>query len=354
MTPTTMRAAVLHAAGPPDAFQIETLPVTTPGAEDVLVRVMACGVSFHDIVERNGVYRRDVEFPLVMGLEISGIVEALGVAVRDLRVGDHVCSKAFASCGRCRLCRGGRETTCSERRPVRGGYSEYTAVPWDALVRVPDGIPFNVSCTLGPAAGVALNAVRDVANVRLGENVLVTGGTGGVGLPCVQIAKVSGARVIAVTRSESKRAMLKAAGADEVIVSPTNDDFSPAVRELTGSRGVDVIIDNVGSSVFDACFKSLARHGRFTLIGQLSGDEVSINLARIFFKRASFLGVGSVSRAQLEDVIKLTAEGKVRPQVAAGFPLEEVARAHALVESGERAGRIVLNPATTGVPDAGA
>lgn len=339
-----MRAAVLHAPGPPDAFAIEEVPIPAPGPDDVLVRVRACGVSYRDVVERNGTYKRDTSFPAILGLEISGTVEAVGAGVVDLAAGNHVCSKAFISCGRCRLCRSGRETTCPRRTPVRGGYAEYVVLPQDAFVRVPGGIPFEVSCSLGPGAGVALNALRDTAKVAINETVLVTGASGGVGVPSVQIAKAAGARVIAVTRSPAKRAFLEALGADEVVVAGDGENFAPAVKALTGGEGVDVVVDNVGSRVFNACFDSLAVHGRYALVGQLFGEEVAINPARIFFKRAQILGVGSVSRAQLADAIALAARGIVTPHVDRVLPLADVALAHKLVEEGAAAGRVVLKP----------
>src|SRR3546814_143571 len=165
----TMKAAVLHGAGPPDAFVLEDVEIPAVGADEVLAKVGACGVSFRDVVERNGTYRRDVSWPAILGLEISGTIVALGDAVVDLAVGDHVCTKAFISCGACRLCRSGRETTCRRRRPVKGGYADYVALPQDAFVKVPASIPFEVSCSLGPGAGVALNALRDTARVQIGE-----------------------------------------------------------------------------------------------------------------------------------------------------------------------------------------
>ncbi len=335
---------MLYSPGPPDAFRIEDVPEPVPGPEDVLVEVRACGVSFRDVVERNGTYRRDVELPAILGLEIAGVVAGAGALVPDLEPGDHVCSKAFASCGRCRLCRGGRETTCSRRRPVRGGYAERVVLPWDALVRTPPDLPSEVACTLGPASGVALNAVREVARVTIGETVLVTGGTGGVGWAAIQLARLAGARVIALTRSGAKAAALSESGADEVVVAVDGEDFSPEVRRLTSGGGADVVIDTVGSRVFDPCFDSLAVHGRYAFVGQLFGEGISLNPARIFFKRAQLLGVGSVSRTQLEDVIALAAAGTLRPRIARTLPLEEVAQAHRLVEEGSLVGRVVLTP----------
>lgn len=339
-----LRAAVLHEAGPPSAFRIEEVARPQIGDGDVLLRVRACGVSFHDVVARNGVYRRGITFPIVLGMEIAGVVEAIGRDVRDLQVGDTVCTKAFASCGRCRYCRGGRETTCRRRISVHGGYAQFAAVPQDAVVRTPTNMPPEIACTLGPGAGVALNAVRDTAEATIGDTVLVTGATGGVGLPAVQIARHAGARVIAVTRSESKRQMLLDAGAHEVLVAAAGENFGRTVRDMTDGEGADVVIDTVGSAVFAAAFDALAPHGRYAFVGQLSSDEISINPARIFFKRARLLGVGSVSRRQLEDVIALVQAGVVRPQIGRVLPLDQIAEAHRLVEQSQVAGRVVVTP----------
>ncbi len=338
-----MLAAVLHQTGPASAFQLETVAAPEPGTGEVLVRVKACGVSYRDVVERNGTYRRDVSFPLVQGIEISGVVEKAGAGVTRLKPGDLVCSKAFSSCGNCRWCRSGRETTCRSRRPVRGGYGEFTAMPEDVFVKFPDSLSFEVAAVLGPGAGVALNAMRDTAKVTIGDTVLVTGATGGVGLPSVQLAKLAGATVIAVSRNPERRDALLEAGADHVIVDP-GLSFAPAVKDLTGGEGADVVIDTVGSRVFDAAFDSLAPHGRYAFVGQLFGEDIHINPARIFFKRAQLLGVGSVSRAQLEDVVRLAAEGRIAPRIAKVMKLKDIADAHRLVEAAALFGRIVVTP----------
>jgi NADPH:quinone reductase-like Zn-dependent oxidoreductase len=138
--------------------------------------------------------------------------------------------------------------------------------------------------------------------------------------------------------------MLRRAGADEVIVAAQGEDFSRRLRSMTGGEGVDVVIDTIGSAVFDAAFASLAPHGRYAVVGQLNGDEVRINLARIFFKRAQLLGVGSVSRAQLADVIQMTADGVLSPTVGTVMPLRDIAEAHRLVEQSALGGRIVVKP----------
>jgi acryloyl-coenzyme A reductase len=341
-----MKAAVVHEPGGPDVFRIEEVPRPTVGPDDALVQVKGCGVSSHDIVARDGTYRRGIEFPVILGIEVSGTVEEVGDAVADLEPGDRVASKPWHSCGRCRYCRNGMETSCVRRRSVgHGGYAEYIAMPAETLVKVPEGVAPEVAAILGAATGVALNATRDTAGVTIGEDVLVTGASGGVGFSAVQISKLMGARVLAQTRSEEKRGDLIEAGADEVVVAPDREhEFFSEVKALTDGKGVEVVIDTVGSAVFTSAFRSLAMNGRYAVVGQLAGEEVSINLARVFFKRAQLLGVGSVSRAQLEDAIRLVSEGRIAPRVARVLPLDDVAEAHRLTEDGSLVGRIVLAP----------
>jgi NADPH:quinone reductase-like Zn-dependent oxidoreductase len=236
------------------------------------------------------------------------------------------------------------ETACPSRKSVHGGYAEFVALPEEVLLKLPDSIGFPAACMLGASTGVALNAVRDAAKVRLNDTVLVTGASGGLGLPSIEIAKASGATVIALTRSEAKAGDLREAGADHVVVAAGRRDFSSDVMALTAGVGVDVVIDNVGSAVFTPCFKSLAMGGRYAFVGQLFREQISINPARIFFRRAHLIGVGSVRRDQLEDAISLTAAGKIHPRVACILPLEKAAEAHAMVEAGEVVGRVVLQP----------
>jgi acryloyl-coenzyme A reductase len=339
-----MKAAVARELGPPSVLKIEDLPVPEIQADEVLVKVGAVGVTYHDVVQRNGTMRRFTRLPIVLGYEIAGTVVRVGSLVRTLKEGDRVCTKAFHSCGRCRLCRNGMETACPERKAVHGGYAEFAALPEEVCVKLPGELPFSVACMLGPSTGVALNAVRDVGKVKLGETVLVTGASGGVGLPTVELARRAGATVIAVSRSAEKRLALIEAGADEVVLAADGGDFSKEVKDLTAGWGVDVVLDTVGSRIFTPSFKCLALGGRYVMIGQLFREDISINPAFIFFQRAQILGVGSVRRDQLEDAVKLCATGKVHPKVAKVLPLADVVEAHMLVEAGNLIGRIVLEP----------
>jgi NADPH:quinone reductase-like Zn-dependent oxidoreductase len=339
-----MKAIMLRELGDPSVLKMEEVPVPECGPEDVLVKVGAVGVTYHDVVQRNGTMRRFTELPLILGYEIAGTVEAVGDRVRHLAVGDRVCTKAFHSCGMCRKCRNGMETACAERVPVHGGYAEYAALHEEVCVKIPDKVSLEAASMCGPAVGVALNAVRDVGAVRLGETVLVTGASGGVGLPTVQLAHASGATVIALTRSQRKVETLRASGAHHVVIADGEEDFSKKIRELTNGAGVEVVIDNVGSRVFKPSFKSLATGGRYVMVGQLFREDISINPAFIFFQRAKILGLGSVRRDQLEDALQLVASGKVTPLIAETLPLEKANEAHAALEKGDTLGRIILLP----------
>lgn len=337
-----MKAVVLHKNGDPSVLKLEDWPDPKPAANEALVKVGAVGVPYHDVVERNGTLRPGHGLPKILGNEIAGTVVAVGAGVASLKVGARVCAKGFHSCGECKRCRNGMETLCEKRRVVAGGYAEFVAVPVEALVAIPDNLAFAEACMLGSSTAVALGALRDTAKVKLGESVLVTGASGGVGLPAIEVAKAAGARVIAVTRSSAKEAALLEAGADHVIVS--SDDFSEQVRALTAGEGADIVVDTVGSRVFTPSFKSLATGGRYLVIGQLFREDISINPARIIFKSAAIFGVTSASRSQLEDTVRLVAEGALHSRVAKVMPLADAAKAHALVEAGEMIGRVVLQP----------
>jgi acryloyl-coenzyme A reductase len=340
----TMKAIVLRANGDPSVLRLEEWPDPQPQPHEALLKVGAVGVPYHDIVERNGTLRPGHGLPKILGNEIAGTVVTLGSAVTQLKPGARVCAKGFHSCGECRRCRNGAETLCSRRYVISGGYAEYVAVPAEALVEIPDNLGFAEACMLGSSTAVALGALRDVAKVKLGESVLVTGASGGVGLPAVQIAAAAGAKAIAVTRSPAKAAALAQAGAKHVLVAADGRDFSDDVRNLTGGEGVDVLVDTVGSKVFMPAFRSLAIGGRYLVIGQLSRQDVAINPARIIFKAATISGITSARRDQLEDAVRLVASGVLRSHVAKVMPLSEAAQAHALVETGSVIGRVVLQP----------
>jgi NADPH:quinone reductase-like Zn-dependent oxidoreductase len=209
---------------------------------------------------------------------------------------------------------------------------------------VPDGLALQDASIVACAIGTILNAIREVGRLAPGEYALVTGAGGGLGMHAVQLARLAGAHVVAQTTSAAKAEQIRALGAHEVIVHGRGEDFSAAVRAATGGQGVDVAIDNVGSQLFDPIRRSMGIGGRWIMIGQLTGQFVPFNPAQLFLKNVSMLSATSTTRRQLEDCLALVARGAVKPIISLALPLERAAEAHALVEAGKAAGRIVLRP----------
>jgi len=345
-----MKAMVVHQPGGTEVLSLERVPDPTAGQKDVIIKVDACGVCFHDIVTRNGTLKFGVQMPCILGHEISGTVVDVGRDVRSFRKGDRVATvQRFHICGACRYCRTGRETLCPERKftgdlGMVGGYAEYVAIEDDNVARVPEGVPLQDAAIVACAIGTILNAIREIGKLQPGETALVTGAGGGLGMHAVQLARLAGALVIAQTTSREKADQIRGLGAHTVIVHARGEDFSGAVKKATGGAGVDVAIDNVGSQLFEPIRRSMGIGGRWIMIGQLTGEFVPFNPAQLFLKNVSMLSATSTTRKQLEDCLALVARGVIKPIVSLALPLEQAARAHELVESGKSAGRVVLRP----------
>jgi D-arabinose 1-dehydrogenase-like Zn-dependent alcohol dehydrogenase len=345
-----MKALVVREPGPPDVMKMETVPDPKAASKDVVIKVDSCGVCMHDIATRVGDLKFGVKMPLILGHEISGTVVEVGRDVRDFKVGDRVATaQRYHICGSCHYCRTGRETICADRHftgdwGMVGGYAEYVAIEDDNVALIPDGVPLDVASIVSCAIGTIYNAVVDVGHLEMGETALVTGAGGGLGMHAVQLARLSGARVIAVTTSPEKAELVKQMGAHDVVTAGRGEDFSKAVQDLTDGRGVDVAIDNVGTAVFVPVRRSLAQGGRWLMIGQLTRDFVPFNPAQFFMKGISLLSPTSTTRKQLQDCLALVGRGAVKPIVSDSMPLEEAARAHELVAAGKPLGRILLRP----------
>lgn len=343
---------VIREAGSAEtAMQLETVPDPKPGPRQLVLRVEACGVCFHDVVTRNGTLKAGIRMPLIPGHEVCGTIVAMGQEVRRLRLGDRVATSQRAHvCGECRHCRGGREPLCAEAEflgdaGLNGGYAEYVAVDADMVAGVPDGVAPEAAAIAACAIGTMLHAVCQIGRVAPGETVLVTGAGGGLGQHGVQLAALAGARVIALTGSASKAAALRLAGANEVIALPRGEDFSAAVKDLTAGEGVEVVIDTVGTPLFHSTRRSLAKAGRWVLVGQLTGDFVPFNPAQLFLRGISMLSATSTTREELRQVLALLGRGALHAVLDRSLPLADAGLAHAMVERGEAAGRITLRPA---------
>jgi len=316
------------------------------GHRDALVRVRACGVCYHDVVVMRGLLRRGIKTEPVLGHEIAGEVVGVGSKAQGVAPGDRVASILTESCGHCRRCIAGNEHRCLNGHgighSVDGGYAEFVRLRDFSLRPIPEGVTFEQAAVCACPIGVVLHAIRDVAGLQVGETALVTGAGGGLGVHGVQIARLAGARVLAVTTSADKADRLRVLGAHEVILSP-DLDFHFEALALTGDHGVDVVVDTVGSAAFRPAFESLAQYGRMVLVGEIEGKEIRINPALLLFKDARLMGTSGVSRRDLDTALELVRRSDVKPVVTA-FPLDQAAMVHQMLLDRKVFGRAVLVP----------
>jgi NADPH:quinone reductase-like Zn-dependent oxidoreductase len=343
-----MKAVRLSAFGGPDVLEVKEIDTPTPGEGEVLIQVKACGVCYLDVIVRSGLRSR-AKLPLTLGHEIAGVVVETGPGTKIFKRGDRVASTYRISCGYCRYCRGGHGEICDNRQGVGehrdGGYSEYVTLPESVVSAVPAAVPFEKACVCGCVVGAVYNAVVKAANVRPGDTVLVTGAGGGVGTHAVQLGRLAGGRVIAVTSSPGKADRIRALGADEVVVTERGQEWSGQIKGLTDGRGAEVVIESVGSATFASSFRSLAKGGRLVFVGEISGQPAQFNAALMIYKEAWLTGAQSPNAEELAQVLGLAASGGIDPIIGEVLPLEEAARAHRLLADQSNFGRVVLSVA---------
>jgi acryloyl-coenzyme A reductase len=343
-----MRAIVLRQTGDPEQLVPGELPDPTLQPEDVLVRVRASAVCGRDLIDRRGGFPL-MKLPTVLGHEFAGEVVALGAAAAasGLKEGDRVINLHRPSCGACRRCISGEPILCERAwqsfgHTVDGGYAELVAAHHRALVKVPPSIPFEVASTLMCTAGVALYALRARGRLMLGETVLITGASGGVGVMAVQLARRMGARVIATTTSDGKVEALRDLGAQEIIVSPDGKFHDEAIHRSDG--GIDLALELTGSATFASALRSLRRGGRMVVVGNIETAKVQINPGALIVYGHSIMGSASCTQQDVEDVVRLVEKGELVPRVDRVLPLEQAAEAHRLLAARAVVGRVVLVP----------
>jgi len=326
--PATMRAVEITEPGKPEVLKLGTRPMPQPKAGEVLVRVAAAGVNRPDVLQRQGLYPVPPGASDIPGLEIAGTVVALGEGVSGWKVGDALCA----------LVQG-------------GGYAEYCTAPAPQCLPIPNGLTPVEAASLPETFFTVWSNVFDRARLAPDETFLVQGGSSGIGVTAIQMVKALGHKVFATAGSPQKCDACLELGADRAINYKT-EDFVAVVKEATGGRGVNVILDMVGGEYVDRELKCLADDGRIAIIAMLGGAKATINLNEVLRRRLMISGStlrprpiefkGAIAQNLRQKVWPLIADGAIKPVIYRMFPLAEAAQAHALMESSTHIGKIVL------------
>ena len=329
--PDTMRQVVCTAPGGPDVLALGTGTVPVPRAGEVLIEVAYAGVNRPDCLQRAGAYPPPPDASPILGLEVAGRVVALGTGVSEPAIGATVCALVPG-----------------------GGYAEYCTAPAAWCLPIPGDVSVGDAAGLPETHFTVWNNVFDRGRLAAGESLLVHGGTSGIGLTAIQLAKRFGATVIATAGSPEKTAFCRSIGADHAIDYRTQD-FVDEVARITGKRGVDVILDMVGGDYIARNLRCLALEGRLVMIAFLQGSRTEIDFRHVMMRRLTITGSTlraspferkvALARSLRDKVWPLYAEGTLRAVTHATFPLAEVGRAHALMESSAHVGKIVLRVA---------
>ena len=313
--------------GPPGKLVVEEVPALKPGKGQVVVSVKAAGVNFPDTLIIQGKYQFKPEPPFSPGGEVAGVVKALGEGVTGWKPGDRVIATS-----------------------TWGGFAQEMAVEAERLTRMPDGMDFVSGSAFLLTYGTSYHALKDRAQLKAGETLLVLGASGGVGLAAIQIGKAMGARVIAAASSDAKLAVCKQNGADDLI-NYASEDLRGRIKALTAGKGVDVVYDPVGGPYSEPALRDTAWNGRFLVVGFAAGDIPKVPLNLALLKGCSIVGVfwGAFTRNEPEhnrrnneELMQLFAAGKVKPHIHATYPLERAAEALNDVLHKRVSGKVVL------------
>jgi NADPH:quinone reductase-like Zn-dependent oxidoreductase len=338
-----MKAIRFHAHGGPDVLRYEEAADPIAGPGEALVRVRACALNHLDLWQRRGMERVQIPFPHISGADIAG--EVISAPAGELGAGRRVMLQPGLSCARCAACLDGRDNECAKYDVLGyrsdGGYAEIVRVPVQNLIAIPDSIGFVDAAAFPLAFLTAWHMLIARARLQAGEDVLVLGAGSGVGQAAIQIARRNGARVFATAGTDEKLGKARQLGAYEAI-NHTTQDLPAKIREFTNGRGVDVVVEHVGTATWDRSLKSLVRGGRLVTCGATTGHDARIDLRVLFTRQISLLGSYMGRKAELLRAAEFFFAGEIGPVVDKAFPLAAAAEAHRRLESREQFGKLVL------------
>jgi NADPH2:quinone reductase len=325
-----MRRVVCSAFAPLDQLVVEEAPDLVPGAGEVRIDVGAAGANFVDALLVQGLYQIKPPLPFTPGMEVAGVVGAVGDGVDGVAVGDRVLATAFA-----------------------GGYASQVVLPAASVVPVPPGLTAGQAAGLVQSYATMLFALTRRTSVAPGEWVAVLGAGGGIGLATVDVAKALGARVVACASTAEKLAAATAAGADATIAYDDPDvDLKAAIREATGG-GADVLVDPIGGAKADAALRALGWMGRYVVIGFAAGDIPRLPLNQVLLNNRTIVGVDwgawtfrdpEGNAALIGELLGMVGDGRLQPVEPVAYPLDDAARALADLQGRRITGKVVLVP----------
>ncbi|NEX62511.1 zinc-binding dehydrogenase [Noviherbaspirillum galbum] len=340
-----MRAAYLVGHGKNDVVRVDErpAPVRLPG--EVLVRMHTVSLNRVDLYMRDSGAGITHALPQTLGLDGSGVIEAVDAGEPLLKAGQRVVIHPAIACNHCEFCQRGDVVLCTSVRYLGehrdGTLSDWISVPAQNVFPMPEHLSFEEGATLGVTYLTAWRMLFTKAQIKPWETVLIFGVGGGVSLAALQLAHLASARTIVTSRDDDKLNKALALGADHGI-NGTMQDVAKAVHKITNGRGVDVVIENVGQAVWASAMKSLVRGGRLVTCGATTGDQPPADLRRIFIRQLQILGSTLGNFQEFADLLKFTSEKQLRPVISDRFSLDDIHAALTCLESGEQFGKVVV------------
>ncbi len=341
-----MKATLFHKHGGPEVLEYTEFPTPEPQAGEVLIRLRAASLNRMDVFVRNGWPGLKLEMPHINGADGAGVIESIGSGVTDFRSGDRVVINPNLGCGQCEYCQRGRDNLCRNwhllGETIRGTYAEYVCVPSGQLYKLTDDFDLHMAAAAALVYQTAWHSMVKRGEVNAGETVAIVGAGGGVNSASIQIAKYLGARVIVIGSNTKKLTEAEALGADILIDRSQETDWSKAVFTATERQGVDVVVDNVGTT-FPLSLRALKKGGRLLTVGNSGAPRFEIDNRFIFAKHLSILGSTMSTRADFSEVMELIVTGKLKAVLDKTFPLKDAAAAQERLWNGENFGKITLD-----------
>ncbi len=341
-----MKTILFHKHGGPEVLEYTEFPMPEPKYGEVLVRLRAAALNRMDVMVRNGWPGLKLELPHINGADGAGEVAGLGENTKGFKIGERVAINANLGCGDCEFCLKGQDNMCLNwhllGETVRGTYTEYICLPARQLYKLPEDFNFHQAAAAALVYQTAWHSMVKRGGVKVGETVAIVGAGGGVNSASIQVAKYLGARVIVIGSNSRKLKEAEALGADILIDRSKEEDWSKAVFIATQRRGVDAVVDNVGTT-FPMSLRVLRKGGRLLTVGNSSAPRFEIDNRYIFAKHLSIIGSTMSTLADFAEVMDLVVDGRLKPVIDKTFPLKEAAAAQDRLWNGENFGKITLD-----------